>query len=505
MSSLFCSCDYSLRVFKSENNKVKQSVNTVNDNIDQNVLVKAPFYDSSETLPDITAPLGFDWKQFSGITLNFISENTIYSSVLSRESDQFTKITGIKVKIQALDFNSMLEKINLDFVSKTGKYQVVYVDPYQTLTKFTNKLVNLNDLNNDPKLPHLPGGIEDFFRSQVNVDSYFIDRDKLYTIPFDSPTMILYYRKDIIEKYGKEFKLQMGYDISPGDKNFTWERYYEAAKWINKNVPRNEVKYGCGHQAKQHNSLFCDFSNVLAAYGGNYFKDRNIGSLGSKNPYNSVIMDGKGIRALEMYKKIIKISDPRSTNWDWSGVADAFKDGDLAFMPNWNEYSSVVEDQKKSRIAGKVGYSLLPYGPAQSGNIFGGSGIGINKDAPLIEQKAAWLFIIWATSPHTELFVLKHPEGGDVPLRKSVYNLSEVKDAMVEGSESSKRFPTLLPMKAVLKAWDLENIYQRPKVLKWPQIEDSITEEVHKMITADIDAEETANSIARKINIITGQ
>lgn len=468
-------------------------------------LIKAPFYDSSGNLPDILGPEGFDWKQFNDVTLNFISESNVYANVLSKESEQFTKITGIKVKIQSLDFNSMLEKINLDFVSKTGKYQVVYVDPYQTLTKFTNKLVNLNEFNNDPLLPHIPGGIEDFFRSQVDVDSYFLGRDKLYTIPFDSPTMILFYRKDILEKYGDRFKADKGYGIFPGDKSFTWEKYYEFAKWINKNVPKSEVKFGCGHQAKQHNSLFCDFSNVLAAYGGNYFKDRNIGSLGSENPYNSVIMDGKGIRALEMYKKIIEIADPRSPSWDWYGVADAFKDGDFAMMPNWNEYSSLIENPEKSKVAGKVGYSLLPYGPAQSGNIFGGSGIGINKDAPIKEQKAAWLFILWATSPQTELFILKHPEGGDVPLRKSVYNVKEVKDAMVEGSEDSKKLPTLLPIKAVLDAWEIENIYQRPKVPKWPQIEVAITGELYKMITKDISADETAMTIARQIDLITGQ
>ncbi len=468
-------------------------------------LKRALFYDSSEGLADITAPADFNWKKYEGITLNFISENNVYANVLSREVEQFTKITGIKVKIQSLDFNSMLEKINLDFVSKTGKYQIVYVDPYQTLTKFSKKLVDLNSFNNNEALPHIPGGIEDFFRSQVDVDSYFLNRDKLYTVPFDSPTMILFYRKDILEKYGEKFKADKGYEIIPGDKSFTWEKYYEFAKWINYNVPKDEVKFGCGHQAKQHNSLFVDFSNVLAAYGGNYFKDRNIGSLGAEDPYNSVINDGKGIRALEMYKKILDVADPRSFNWEWLGAAEAFKNGDIAMMPNWNEYVSVVENTEKSKVAGKVGYSLLPYGPAQSGNIYGGSGIGINSDAPLREQEAAWLFIIWATSPQTELLVLKYPEGGDVPLRKSLYNLPEIKKAMVDGSAESKKYPALLPMQAVLKAWEIENIYQRPKISKWPQVEAAITDELYKMITRNVSADETAMYMERQIDLITGQ
>ncbi len=466
-------------------------------------LEKAPFYDSVEGFPDIMAPKGFDWYQFNGITLNFISENNVYATVLSKEADQFTKITGIKIKIHALDFDTMTEKINLDFISKTGKYQVVYVDPYQTLTRFASKLVDLNTFNSDPGLPHIPGGVEDFFQSQLDVDSYFLGRDKLYAIPFDSPTMILCYRKDILERYNYRFKDEKGYYIEPGSKDFTWERYYEAVDWINKNVPKSEVKYGAGHQAKQHNSLFCDFSNILAAYGGNYFTDADIGSIGAKKPSAPAITSPEGIKALEIYKKIIAISDPRSLSWDWLGAAEAFKSGDLVFMPNFNEYASMFENPLKSRVQGKVGYSLLPYGPSRSANIFGGSGIGVNSDAPLREQQAAWLFILWVTSPHTELFVFKHPEGGDVPLRKSVYEVPEIKQAMVEGSEGSKKFPTLLPMQSVLEAWKTENTYQRPKVEGWPQLEKVITEELYKMITKDVKAEDTAGSIKKRIEEIT--
>jgi len=504
--SLFSGCSENAHSKLPVDGKAVESIKDgYADNTGSVTMVKAPFYEDIEGLPNIEVPEGFDWKQFSDITLNFISENNLYANVLSKESGQFTKVTGIKVKIHPVDFNSMIEKINLDFISKTGKYQVVYVDPYQTLTRFRNKLVDLNEFNDDPALPHIPGGINDFFESQVDGDSYFLNRYQLYAIPFDSPTMILFYRKDIFEKYRQRFMEEKGYDWMPGTKDFTWERYYEAAEWINRNVPKTEVKYGCGHQAKRHNSLFCDFSNILAAYGGNYFKDANIGSLGSENPSECTIMNENSIKALEMYKKILRIAHPSSASWDWYDSAQAFKAGEIALMPGWNEYCAPVEDPNNSRVAGRVGYSLLPYGPSRSANIFGGSGIGINKDASKREQMAAWLFIVWATSPHTELLVLKHPEGGDVPLRKSVYNVQEIKDAMIEGSAGSKKFPALLSVKTVLKAWEIENTYQRPKVLNGPSIEKIITDELYKMITNDISAKETARSMARQIDAIMGR
>lgn len=468
-------------------------------------LVKAPFYDHIEGLADIEAPENFDWKQFNGVTLNFICESNIYANVLSKESEQFSKITGIVVNIHPIDFNTMIEKINLDFISKAGKYQIVYADPYQTLNRFSSNLVDLKKFNNDPTLPHIPDGITDFLEAQVDVDSYFLNRDNLYTIPFDSTTMLLFYRKDIFEKYRAAFKSEKGYDWTPGTKNFTWERYCEIADWINKNVPKNEVKYGCGQQSKQDNSLFCDFSNVLSAYGGNYFKEKDVGSIGVKNPQKSSFSDSQSIKALEIYKRIIEVAHPDSLSWDWFRLAEAFKAGEIAMMPNWDEYCSSIENPEKSKVVGKVGYSILPYGPVRSANIFGGTGIGINNRVSEMEQKAAWLFIVWATSPQTELMVLKHPEGGDIPSRKSVYNIPEIKDAVERKPSIFKKFPILMPLPDVLKAWDSENIYLRPKLENSTDIEAIVINELYKMLVHKGNPAETANSIAKQIDDLTGE
>ena len=61
----------------------------------------------------------------------------------------------------------------------------------------------------------------------------------------------------------------------------TWDQFTETAKWITENKP-DGIPYGSGHQAKQHDSLMNDFSNVLWAYGGDYFDDGvNVGRFGS--------------------------------------------------------------------------------------------------------------------------------------------------------------------------------------------------------------------------------
>lgn len=465
----------------------------------------SPFYQESSGLPQIEAPVNFDWRRFEGVTLNFIVENNINANILTKESQAFTEATGINVNIRPMDFNTWIEKTNIDFISQTGKYHLVYVDPYQTLNRFTKNLEDLTRYNIDPDLPHIPGGLEDFYEEQVNVDAYFIDKEAFYTVPFDTTTMILYYRKDIFDKYGERFKQDNGYDWTPGQKGFTWERYSEIADWIDRNVPDSEVKYGSGHMAQKHNSIFCDFSSILAAYGGDYFEDENVGSLGIDKPQSISVMEPAFIHALDMYKKIIKTASPQSLNWDWYDTAEAFKKGDIAMMPNWDENSSSFENPNTSKVAGKVGHSILPYGPVRSANIFGGSGIGINRHADEREKQAAWLFIVWATSPQTQLFILKHPEGGGIPPRKSVYEDEDIKNVLSGKVLGSKSYANILQLPAVLEAWKKENAYYRPKIGNFYDVEQIIIRNLHEMLRNDIGAQDTASSIYDQLKALDGQ
>jgi multiple sugar transport system substrate-binding protein len=464
----------------------------------------APFYEASSSVPNIEAPSSFDWRQFDGITLNFLVENNINANVLTKESQEFTKRTGITVNIRPMDFSTLIEKINMDLIAKTGKYQLVYVDPYQTLNRFATNFEDLNRYNGDPALPHIPGGLEDFFEEQVKVDSYFIDTQALYTVPFDTTTMILYYRKDIFEKYGASFKKEKGYDWTPGQPGFTWDKYCEIAEWIDQKVPEDEVKYGSGHMAQEHNSIFCDFSNVLAAYGGDYFKDENVGSLGVREPKEISVMNPNFIKALNTYKKVIKSASPQSLSWDWYDTAEAFKNGEIAMMPNWDENSSSMENTGVSKVAGKVGYSILPYGSERSANIFGGSGIGINKYANEKEKQAAWLFIVWATSPQTQLLVLKHPEGGGIPPRKSIYEEGRIKSNVSAEGENNQNYRTMWELPVVLDAWKKENAYYRPKIGSFYSIEQIIIKNLHEMIRDDVQAEDTAKRIRDQITELGG-
>jgi len=432
----------------------------------------------------IEAPEGFDWRQFEGITLDFVVENNINANILTREIGEFINATGININIRPMDYCTFIEKMSIDFISRTAKYELIYVDPYQTLNRFYNRLEDLNLFNNDETLPKLAGWPGDFYQNQVDVVSYFLDRRRLYAIPFDSTTMILFYRKDIFDKYRTAFFDDKGYDWTPGTPDFTWERYIEIAAWIDANVPDSEVRYGSGHMAQHHNSIYTDFSNVMAAYGADFFYDMNAGSLGVKNLEQIGVGSNAFIKALSVYKEVIRTASPDSLNWDWVDSAEAFKQGEIAMMPNWDEYWATIENEALSKVAGQVGWSVLPYGEVRSANIYGGSGIGINKDAPEEKKRAAWLFIVWFSSEHIQTLILNAPGGGNIPPRKSI---SENPDIISN--------TTAMHMPIVLSAWSPDKAYFRPKAKNFYSIENIIIDNLHKMLRYDYDPSEIAHQM----------
>lgn len=447
---------------------------------------------------NLDLPQNYNIRQFEGMTLRFIVENNRHATILLNRSQEFSELTGINIKIIAVDFDTLVQKINLDFISKAGQYQIVYVDPYQTLNRFYDCFEVLNGYNQSPDMPHIRGFMDDFSELQTKTISYFENDDNVYTIPFDSTTMIMFYRKDIFDKYSDQFKREKGYDWTPGTRNFTWERYIEIAKWIDEKVPDSEVKYGCSAMAQQHNSIFCEFSNVLAAYGGDYFTDENIGTLGTRTFDGIRVQDDTFVKALDIYKEVVRAAAPESVNWNWTDAADAFRNGEIAMMLNWDENYPFLDDPDYSSVSGKVGCAILPYGSAGSANIFGGSGIGINRFSSDEEKKAAWLFIVWATSQEMQRDILINPEGGNLPSRLSVYEEPDIRRELEEPHKDGTLLNNDL-VKTVLAAWEPQNLYLRPKVSNFYYIEQVLNKNLHDFVKEDLDSHDVSQRIYQEL------
>lgn len=427
---------------------------------------------------DVTAPAGFDWKQCDGLILNFICEDNISANILSKEVENFTRVTGIKVNIKRMDFNTLEEKINMEFISKTAQYELIYVDPYKTLNRFSEGLENLKLYEQDETLPHIVGGVESFQKEQLEVCSYFGDTDKLDAIPFDSTTMILFYRKDIFEQYEKQMEKELGFQPNPGSGEFTWDQFIKVSKWLEEHGKEPDKIHGSLTMAARHNSIYTAFSSVLGAYGGDYFTNDKIKSLGTDTGAELQSRTEEFITALKKFKEIVALNPENKEGYTWDEVATRFTEENIAMMINWDENVSAIEN---SKIAGKVGYSVLPKGTERSSNIYGGSGIGINSYASSKKKLAAWMFIVWATSPQVQMKSFMEKEGGTLPTRTALINKIE--------QDFSEEMPQV---SAMIQSQKAGYAYYRPKMKNGYEFENIMITNLYSMIQEDRPAKSIA-------------
>ena len=441
------------------------------------------------------------WTQYKdkGIQISFLSEDTPPTAAIINHVGEFTDLTGIEVNITQANLADVVTKVLLDFASQSGAIDVIYADPMQILAPLYGNFTDLRKFIADTSLPPLPNGIEDFDKMNLIVSGYMIDREKLLAIPYDAPTMLIVYRTDIFENaaYKDAFQKEKGYDWTPGP-NITWEQYREIAEWVNQKVADGTIAEkvsGTGHQAKQYDSLMCDFSNVLLAEGGNYFENPDFATWGTATPGAATLDTPEALKAATLYKDILAQAAPGSLSWDWNGLAEAISAGGVAMAPQWHEYASTFEDPSLSKVAGKVKWALLPKGPAGSKNLWGGTGVAVNSYATEERQRAAWMFITWATSPEIQKQLLLE---GSTPTRTSVYTDPEVQQWIAD-----KKDPLVAVLPTVLEAWKPDNIgLAQGKITTWVQVDEAIFTNLSKMLTGASTPEQAMADAVTQINQI---
>ena len=174
-----------------------------------------------------------------------------------------------------------------------------------------------------------------------------------------------------------------------------------------------------------------------------------------------VLDTDEAIEAADMYRKLLSIAHPPALGWDWNGLGEAFQAGQ---MRDGRQVARVrgrhrgVQARGQGRLRARSQGSQAPREHVRRHRASAST-----ARRPSDEQKAAWLFVNWATSKETQLANLKSKVGGGTPTRESIYKLPEVEAAMNPPS----KMPNILTTDAVFEAWKPENIGLRPKIAAW--------------------------------------
>ena len=285
---------------------------------------------------------------------------------------RFTKDTGIKVKVvphpTASDASySQLARV---FSSKSGSFDVAMIDVIWP-GAFAPYLVDLKPKLGAQAKVHAAGIIQN---DTVN--------GKLVAMPWFGDFGILYYRTDLLKKYG--------YSSPPT----TWTQLFAMAKKIQDGEQKDNSSFsGFVFQGNAYEGLTCDALEWLQSSGAGGFIDN--GKVTINNKKAAAILD-------QMREQIGKITPRGVTSYQEGETHTAFIDGDAAFMRNW-PYAYSLGEAADSKIKGKFGVAPLPHGAGgHSVATVGGWQLAVSKFSK--HQAAAIEFVRYMTSKAVEKF-----------------------------------------------------------------------------------------------------
>ncbi len=243
-----------------------------------------------------------------------------------------------------------------------------------------------------------------FFSNIVNLaDTY---NNQIIGLPLFIDAGLLYYRKDLLEKYGYP------------DPPKTWGRLSEMALHIQKEERRNNPDFwGFVWQGAQYEGLVCNALEFFGSAGGGFFSNDNI----------PIVDSDENIQALQFMANCInkeKISPPNTyTDMKEEEARFIFHNGNALFQRNW-PYAGNRHNEEGSPVKGLFGITVLPHFPeGKSVSTLGGWHVGISRHSDRKKDAAAFVKYITSHEVQKDMAV----ELGLNPGRVDVYESEELK------------------------------------------------------------------------------
>lgn len=319
---------------------------------------------------------------FEGIKINALMEGHPTQQVVAKLLPEFEQQTGIMVNIEVLPYEMLTKKSKETLSHKSSKYDV-YFDGW------INAIEWATDGHLEPLTEYIDNSVPGNNTGQyidLNdfVEAYISDAkigNTLYGLPMYGESTFLYYRKDLFDEY--HIKVPE-----------TMEELMDAAEQIKKNT-KNQV-YGITLRGREGIHSVYIWASFLWGFGGHWIDDQGKADL----------FTPEAIAATQFYSDLLnKFAPPAHSQFGWIENRDIFIRGKAAMSIDATVNGAFNEDPGRSRVAGKVGYTLVP---KKAGVTLKGGHTSLVTHQMYINRysnnkRAAFLFIAWATSKQVQL------------------------------------------------------------------------------------------------------
>jgi trehalose/maltose transport system substrate-binding protein len=271
----------------------------------------------------------------AGVTLRFASDSSgTGGAFIKALCDEWSQKTGNKVEIisRPQDATATLQQYQQYWAAKSGDVDVYQIDVIWQSIAGPHAVDLKKYYKEDEISQHFPRIIDN---NTVN--------GKLVSIPWFTDAGTLYYRTDLLEKYG--------YKEPPK----TWEELAEMAKKI-QDGERKAGKpdfQGFVFQGKASESVTCNALEWVYSFGGGVIiePDKKV-----------TINNPNAIKALDTARTWVgSISPAGVVTYGEEEARNVWQAGNAAFMRNW-PYAYALGQDPKSAVAGKFDVAVLPKG-----------------------------------------------------------------------------------------------------------------------------------------------
>ena len=366
-------------------------------------------------------------RPFAGKTIRLATESTPPSTAIATSLKPFfEQATGIKVEIEVLPLEQVLQKLTLDVASSLGTYDLYYIDQSWAANFSRDVFDPREQLAAKKDLAYPDYNIGDFLPALV--DGIAMYDGRMVGVPYDIPIFIMQYRKDVYD----ELKLK-----PPA----TMAEMLSNAKAITD--AKGPGLYGTTGQMKSgHYSLECDWTCWLWGHGGQIFTADKMFAGNTE----------AGLAAMEYWDKLKATMPPGVSGWTWDGEGQSVSQGIAASMLSWGEFFPSLDDPKSGKVSGLMEAAVPPRAttlikPDQTGfgeipgvGHQGGSTLAVSRNAK--NPDAAWVFMQWATAADTQALITVLG-GGTGPTRASVYDDPRVLANARVGAGTTRHLPVV--------------------------------------------------------------
>ena len=272
------------------------------------------------------------------------------ADVCKQGAEAWAKKTGNTVELMGVpqDAGQQLAQFQQLLAANSSDVDVIRIDVVWP-GLMANNFIDLK--------PYTKGAEKNYFASMIANDT--ID-GHLIAIPWQADAGLLYYRKDLLEKYG---------ETPPA----TWDQLTTAAKKIQdaERAAGQKDLWGFVFQGKAYEGLTCNALEWVASYGGGTIVEPD-GKISIDNP--------KAVAAVTMAASWVgDISPPGVLAYEEEEARGVFQSGNAVFMRNW-PYAWAQAQGKDSPVKDKVGVIALPKAEGGRGAAtLGGWNLAVSK------------------------------------------------------------------------------------------------------------------------------